>query len=504
MGYTESELNGLRKAEVESLLRKAPFRLSNDEVGELKLKKDMVAKLLELQESMAKTPSQGTSRGRASSASSTPAARGRSTSRKAPSSAAGAASGARAPSVSRGRSGGRGSLTVKAIKEKLEALGVTDFRGTLKAQLQAQLAEVEAAAEREAAAVARRATPRTPVFSSARRLHATHSSPEPVSTPLSFSPAATPTTTPRARGRSPGRTPLPAYSPRLPSPPRTSPSPAPARPQQAYHDEPPTYLPSPWFALAAAAVGVAVYLYVWLTTPHDPKFLAAELASAAVTAGSIALARVQCGLAVNDELQLDRYQGWAPAWLARDVARNNFPNEIVELARRSLQDSPDVVFADVPGTLRFTATTPTFPITDVDLTLCWSRRAAWAAITASPATAASIVVVALLALAVALRRRAAAAHVARVDSLTRQLLSLLQRQAAIAESSPTTQPWILASHARDLLCPTDSSHRSSNVRAWAEVEQNVDRSSLVTVQPRLVDGCQQDVWQWIGPPAATA
>jgi hypothetical protein len=489
MVYTEDELLKLKNAELTNMLLSAPFNMSKDDVKGLRKKAELVVNVLQLQKANAKKAPRSPSRGRAASTASTPAARGRSTSRKATASSSSSSSSSSSRAPSRGRSAGRAAgPTIKVLKERLAALGITEYPSTLKADLAKQLEDAEQAA-------ARRATPRSPVFSSARRVHVTQSTPEPVSTPLSFSPA-----TPQARGRSPARTPLPAFSPRYPSPPRTSPSPARRvlRPSASTAAAPTTApdLPSPWFALVALLAGVAVYFYLWLTTPHDPAYLAAELATAAATASAIARARVRCDLGVQDVLHLGEHGAWAPAWLSREIGANKFPNEILELARTALNEGDAVEFVD-DGSLRFTATTERYPLTDLQLTVCRVRRAAWDAVTASPATAAAIVVVAVLSAMLWARRRTAAARSARVDELTRSLFSLLQRQAAIAASSPAIQPWILSHHARDLLLA------STDTAIWPAVEAVVDTSSLVAVQPRLVDGAQQDVWEWIGPPAAT-
>lgn len=106
------------------------------------------------------------------------------------------------------------------------------------------------------------------------------------------------------------------------------------------------------------------------------------------------------------------------------------------------------------------------------------------------------VVVLLVAFAANLKYKQFKLQQHRIDTLYREVLSKLQRQARLAQESAELPAYIGSIQLRDLIL-SDESNLARKTRLWESVSRKVDRNSNVKHQLLEIHGEVMKVWQWI-------
>lgn len=83
-----------------------------------------------------------------------------------------------------------------------------------------------------------------------------------------------------------------------------------------------------------------------------------------------------------------------------------------------------------------------------------------------------------------------------VDTLYKEVLSKLQRQAKLAQGSHELPPYVGSIQLRDLILSHES-NLARKMRLWEAVSRKVDRNTNVKHQLLEIHGDVMKVWEWI-------
>lgn len=111
-------------------------------------------------------------------------------------------------------------------------------------------------------------------------------------------------------------------------------------------------------------------------------------------------------------------------------------------------------------------------------------------------TLAILAIATLIILVARLKYRRYRLHHRQVDTLYKEVLSKLQRQARLSEESTELPAYIGSIQLRDLIL-SDETNLARKMRLWEAVSRKVDRNTNVKHQLLEIHGEVMKVWQWI-------